>query len=233
MNRIQGSVSSQRSQIAPGSVASRELVRHLGKQSPLLRSQDLEAAGVSREMIREMVKEGELCSHSFGVYSLNDTEFSAHFSLALTTKRVPMSVVCLLSALLFHEIGTQLPHQVWIGIGFRAHKPRLDFPPLRIVRFSELALREGVETHLIDGERVSITSPARTLVDCFRYRNKIGLDVALEAIKDCFRARAPENGKNGTARPKPLVSHEEVGALARQFRVANVMRPYLETLAAE
>ena len=230
MSRVQGFVSTEPSLNVAERVSSRELVRRLGKQSPLLRSQDLERVGVSREMIRAMVEEGELCSLSFGVYSLHDTDFSAHFSLALMAKRVPNGVVCLLSALLFHEIGTQIPHQVWVGIGFRAHKPQLDYPPLRVVRFSELALREGVETHLIDGEQVFITSPARTLVDCFRYRNKIGLDVALEALKDCFRPRAP---KGGEGKAKPLVSHAEVGTLARQFRVANVMRPYLETLAAE
>lgn len=195
-----------------------------------MRSRELEAAGVSRELIRIMVEEGELCSYSYGVYSLTDTELSAHYTFAVTAKRVPQSVICLLSALSFHEIGTQMPRQVWIGVGFKAHQPQLDYPPLRVFRFSESSLREGVEVHQIDGEAVAITSPARTMVDCFRYRNKIGLDVALEALKDCFRARAP---RTGPGRAKPLVTYAEVGELARQFRVANVMRPYLETMAAE
>lgn len=168
-------------------------------------------------MIRVMVAAGELCSYSYGVYSLSDTEFSAHLSLALTAKRVPRGVICLLSALSFHEIGTQIPHQVWVGVGFKAHQPQVDYPSLRVFRFSELALYEGVEVHRIDGEEVAITSPARTLVDCFRYRNKVGLDVALEALKDCFRPRAP---RDGMGRRKPLVTYGEVGDLARQFRVA-------------
>ena len=226
MSAVQGFVKTK----AASSPSPRALVRRLARRSPLLRSRDLEARGVSREMIRLMVEQGELHALSKGVYALSDTELSAQFSLAIVAKRVPDGVVCLLSALLFHEIGTQLPHQVWVGVGFKAHQPQLDYPPLRVFRFSPLSLHEGVESHRIDGEAVAITSPARTLVDCFRYRNKIGLDVALEALKDCFRARAPRDGKG---REKPLVTYAQVEALARQFRVANVMRPYLETVAAE
>jgi len=216
--------------------SSRDLVRQWGREFPLLRSRDLQERGISRELIRVMVEEGELMLLSRGVYALKETPFSAHFSLAIAAKRVPDGVVCLLSALLFHDIGTQLPRSVWLGIGSKAHLPRLDYPSLRTVRFSELGLHEGVETHVLDGVEVRITSPARTLVDCFRYRNKVGLDVALEALKDCFRARLrSQDLKRGQVRAprKLLVSYGEVEDLARQFRVANVMRPYLETIAAE
>ena len=191
MSAVQGSVKTKES----SSPSPRALVKRLARRSPLLRSRDLEARGVSREMIRLMVEQGELHALSKGVYALSDAELSAQFSLAIVAKRVPDSVVCLLSALLFHEIGTQLPHQVWVGVGLQGASTAVGLPAAsRLSLLSIGAMHEGVESHRIDGEAVAITSPARTLVDCFRYRNKIGLDVALEALKDCFRARAPRDG---------------------------------------
>lgn len=135
-------------------------------------------------------------------------------------RRQPHGVVCLLSALSFHEIGTQLPWQVWLALGGKSHRARLDYPPLRVVRLSPLALREGVETHDIEGVPVKITSPARTVVDCFRYRNKIGIDVALEGLR-------PRVGPGGR-RLAPLCTRTEIERIAHQMRAAGVMRPYLE-----
>jgi predicted transcriptional regulator of viral defense system len=129
---------------------------------------------------------------------------------------VPHGVVCLLSALRFHRLTTQAPFEVWLAIDRKARRPRVKHPPLRVVRFSGPALTEGVEEHTLEGVPVRVTTPARTVVDCFAYRNKVGLDVALEALRDCRRQRK--------------ATMDELHRAARVRRMANVMRPYLESL---
>ena len=129
---------------------------------------------------------------------------------------MPHGVVCLLSALRFHGLTTQAPFEVWLAIDRKARLPRLEHPPLRIVRFPAPALTEGVEGHAVEGVPVRVTTPARTVVDCFVYRNKVGLDVALEALRDCWRQRR--------------ATMDELWQAARACRMANVMRPYLEAL---
>jgi len=125
-------------------------------------------------------------------------------------------VVCLLSALRFHDLTTQAPFEVWLAIENKALAPRLDYPPLRIVRFSGPALTEGVEEHLVDGVTVRVTGVAKTVADCFKYRNKIGLDVALEALREAWRAKR--------------MTSDDLWYYAKVCRVANVMRPYLDSL---
>jgi predicted transcriptional regulator of viral defense system len=129
---------------------------------------------------------------------------------------VPKGVVCLLSALRFHDLTTQSPFEVWLAIGEKARLPKLDNPPLRIVRFSQKTLIYGVQEHSIEGVAVRVYSPAKTVADCFRYRNKIGLDVALEALRECKRKRR--------------ATTDDIWKAAKACRVANVMRPYLESL---
>ena len=129
---------------------------------------------------------------------------------------MPHGVICLLSALRFHEMTTQAPFEIWLAIDRKARLPRLEHPPLRIVRFPAPALAEGVETHEIEGVPVRITTPARTVVDCFVYRHKVGLDVALEALRDCWRRRR--------------ATMDELHRAAQARRMANVMRPYLEAI---
>ena len=194
----------------------------------VVRSRDLAALGIGREYLRLLTARGELLRLNRGLYVAADAPLSAHYALALCARRVPKGVVCLLSALAFHAIGTALPWQVWLAVGIKAHRPQLDYPQLRVVRFSELALREGVETHTIDGVTVRLTSPARTVVDCFRYRNKIGLDVALEALRESLRFRRDAQGQT----LPPLCTRAEIGELAHKLRAANVMRPYLEAYSA-
>jgi predicted transcriptional regulator of viral defense system len=155
----------------------------------LARTRDLEATGASRLKIRRMVGAGQLRQVARGLYAPADFEATEHHGLAAAAALVPAGVVCLLSALQYHRIGTQAPFEVWLAIGTKARKPTVADPPLRIVRFSERALREGVETRSIEGVKVRVTTPARTVVDCFKYRNKIGLDVALEALREYRRAR--------------------------------------------
>jgi predicted transcriptional regulator of viral defense system len=129
---------------------------------------------------------------------------------------VPHGVVCLLSALRFHRLTTQAPFEVWLAIGEKAWRPKLDYPPLHIVRFSGPALTTGVEEHIVQGVTVRVTDPARTVVDCFKYRNKIGLDVALEALRDCWRQKK--------------ATMDQLHRAAQARRMPNVMRPYLESL---
>jgi predicted transcriptional regulator of viral defense system len=131
---------------------------------------------------------------------------------------VPEGVVCLLSALSFHGVGTQLPHEVWLAIQRRARQPSLRYPPLRVVKFSGKAFAEGIEVHRVEGQSVRVYSVAKTLADLFKYRNKIGLDVALEALREAWRERR--------------FTMDEMDRFARICRVERVMKPYLEALVA-
>jgi len=147
---------------------------------------------------------------------LPDTEIDEHHSLAEIAKRVPHGVICLLSALRFHEMTTQAPFEVWVAIDPKAHLPRDYGVPVRVVRFSGQVLREGITTHTIEGVDVPIYSPAKTVADCFRYRNKVGLDVAIEALRDCRRQQKCD--------------YDELWHYAIVCRVAQVMKPYLEVM---
>lgn len=183
----------------------------------LIRSRDLEASGTSRPAIRRLLGAGQLRQVARGLYAPAAFEATEHHSLAAAAALIPDGVVCLLSALQFHGVGTQAPFDVWMAIGTKARKPRITDVPVRIVRFSDRALRDGVETETIEGVSVRVTTAARTVADCFKYRNKIGLDVAIEALREYRRARR---------------SMDELARAARVVRVANVMRPYLEAVLA-
>ena len=188
------------------------LVRSRGVARP----RDLEAAGISRMWLTRLSRQGLVTRAGRGLNEIADAEWSAHHSFAEVAKRVPGGVVCLLSALAFHELTTQLPFEVWLAIDGKARAPRDLTVKVRLMRFSGQALTVGVDEHLIDGVPVRITSPARTVVDCFRYRNKYGGDIAIEALRDCYRLR--------------LATIDELWNCAVRLRVANVMRPYLESL---
>jgi predicted transcriptional regulator of viral defense system len=140
-----------------------------------------------------------------------------HDSLAVIATRVPQAVFCLLTALQFHELTTQLPRQIWIAMPRGSHLPRIDYPPVKMVQYSSAAYAQGIEDHERDRVMLCIYSVAKTVVDCFKHRNKIGLDVALEALRE--------------ARERKKVSADELWRYAKICRVANVMRPYLEALA--
>jgi predicted transcriptional regulator of viral defense system len=188
------------------------LVRRLGVARP----RDLAGRGVPRTVLAKLVAEGVLDRPSRGVYVLADADVTEHHDLAQVCKRVPHGVVCLLSALRFHRLTTQAPHEVWFGIDRKARLPKLDHPPLRIVRFSGAGLTAGIEEHTVEGVRGRVTGPARTVADCFAYRNTVGLEVALEALRDCLRRRR--------------ATVDELHRAAQTRRMANVMRPYLEAL---
>jgi predicted transcriptional regulator of viral defense system len=189
-----------------------DLVREQG----VVRSSDLKSRGIPREYLSRLHHEGVLERASRGVYYLPNTDLTEHHSLAEAAKIAPKGIVCLLSALKFHELTTQSPFEVWVAIDPKAYRPTGDGVPLRVVRFSGPALTSGVEEHLIEGVTVRIYSPAKTVADCFKYRNKIGLDVALESLRD-YRKRRPARV-------------DELWKYAKICRVANVMRPYMEAL---
>jgi predicted transcriptional regulator of viral defense system len=182
----------------------------------VLRPRDLNAYGIPREYLYRLLDRGLLERVGRGLYVLPDVDATEHHTLAEAGKRVPQGVVCLLSALQFHGLTTQAPFEVWLAIEAKAWRPRVDYPPLRIVRFSGTAWESGVEEHSIEGILVKVYSPAKTVADCFKYRNKIGLDVAIEALRDCHRQRKCTN--------------DDLVRYARICRVTAVMRPYLEAV---
>ena len=187
----------------------------LAAHQPLVRPRDVEALGIARESLLRPYRRGLLVRQARGVYALPQTPVTEHHSLAMAAKRVPRGVICLLSALRFHGLTTQDPHEVWIAIDLKARKPSVQSPALRVVRFSGRALVEGVEESEIEGVRVRVYSAAKTVADCFKYRHKIGIDVAIEALRDSVRTRK--------------ATIDEIHRYAKACRVANVMRPYLES----
>ena len=189
-----------------------DLVRSQG----LLRPCDLASKGIPRVSLTRAVRAGQLERVGRGLYGLPGRQVSEHGSLAEVARRVPKGVVCLLSALRFHGLTTQAPFEVWLAIENKAITPKLDYPRLRIVRFSGAALTEGVEEYVVDGVMVRVTGIAKTVADCFKYRNKIGLDVALEALRDAWQAKR--------------MTSDDLWHYAKVCRVANVMRPYLDSL---
>lgn len=182
----------------------------------IVRARDLAREGVPSTTLTRMVATGQVARVGRGLYAAPDAPVTEHHDLARVAARVPHGIVCLLSALLFHDIGTQLPPCVWLAIPRTARKPRLDHPPLHIVRCSGERLHAGVETHWREGVPVRVTSAARTVADCFRYRNKIGIDVAVEALRDYIERRIA-----------PIPELDEAAEVAR---VGAVITPYMEAL---
>ena len=183
----------------------------------IFRFRDIDRAGLTRGILRGMVSRGEAEKVGRGLYR-RASDVTELDTVAMVCARVPGAVVCLLTALVIHRIGTQLPPDVWIAIDRKARKPRVGDLPVRIVRFSGAMLRYGIEERHVQGVVVRVTSPARTVVDCFRYRHKLGIDVALEALKDSLRTRRVSIDA--------LVRAAEVG------RVYAVIKPYLEAVVA-
>ena len=190
-----------------------ELVREVG----VIRPRDLEAAGIPAGYLSRLARNGELDRVGRGLYTLAGAKPSEHRSLAEAAKRVPRGVICLLSALRFHELTTQTPAEVWLTIGQKDRTPRPNGARLRIVRVSGEARDAGVETHAVEGVPVRIYGAAKTVADCFKFRNKIGSDIAIEALRDCLEQRR--------------CTVDELLQYARVCRVLRVMRPYVEALA--
>ena len=186
------------------------IVRKIG----IIRPRDLASHGIPREYLIRLSRQGRLEKLGRGLYQMPQADITENHSLAEACKKVPNGIICLLSALRFHGLTTQLPFEVWLAIDRKARIPKMEGLQLRVSRFSIEARGVGVEEHVIEGVKVRVFSPAKTVADCFKYRNKIGLDVALEALRDCRRQRKCTNN--------------ELWHYAKLLRVSNVMRPYLE-----
>jgi predicted transcriptional regulator of viral defense system len=185
------------------------------KKRGVLRVGDLVPMGYPKSYLSELEKRGKAIKQARGVYMHTDADIPPHYGLALACQKIPGGVVCLLSALSFHEIGTQNPHEVWMAIDRKDKKPKVDYPPIRIVRFSGPALEEGIET--TEGPfSFRVYSAAKTVADCFKYRNKFGLDVAIEALREGWRMRR--------------FKIAELDHYARICRVEKLITPYLDAI---
>lgn len=196
--------------------ASERALKKIRKKGDTIRTKDAVAQGIQSRTLKKLVQEKKLEQISRGVYRLAGKDPVSNPDFFTVATRVPKGVICLISALSYHNITTQIPHKVYIALERKAESPRLDYPPLAIHRFSGKAFYAGIEKHRIDGVDIKIYSPEKTLADCFKFRNKIGMDVVLEALK-LYRSRRKLNMK-------------EISYYARICRVEKVMRPYLESL---
>lgn len=194
----------------------RDRILKLARRRGGVAARELAEAGIHRQTLSRLVAEGQLQRIARGLYRLPDQPYTEHHALSIVGAAVPQGVVCLVSALQFHKIGTQLPYKVWIAVDRRARSPALKYPPLHVVRYTGEALTAGVETHRIESQSVRVYNVPKTIADCFKYRNKIGLEVALEALREAWRARR--------------FTMDELDRYAAICRVQRVMRPYLEAL---
>ena len=193
-----------------------QTVLTLARQKGMLRSSDLKEAGLARVVLTRLTATGQLEKVGRGLYRLPQTQASEFESLITIAIKVPQAIFCLLTALQFHGLTTQLPRQIWIAMPRGSHAPTIDYPPVKMVQFTGAAYAEGVEVVERDQVKLKVYGVAKTIADCFKQRNKIGIDVALEALKD--------------ARAQQKVSANDLWHFAKVCRVANVMRPYLEAL---
>lgn len=191
-------------------------VLDLANQKGLLRASDLDGIEAPRVVLTRLTAAGLLDRIGRGLYRLPSHSGSEHESLASVATKVPQAVFCLLTALQLHELTTQLPRQVWIAMPRGSHVPRIDYPPIKMVQMTGDVYDEGIETVERDGVKLRVYGVAKTVADCFKHRNKIGLDVALEALKD--------------VRTKRRASADDLWRYAKICRVANIMRPYLEAI---
>lgn len=190
-------------------------IQELAREKGIIRADDVEAVGISRNYLYQMHKEGLLVKCAVGLYTLPEAPLTENTSLAEVAKRIPHAVVCLISALRFHEITTQIPHAIWLTVPRGSWRPNVEYPELNLTYVSEPAYSFGIQEHAINGVAVKIYSPAKTVADCFKFRNKVGLDVAIESLREAWRSRK--------------VTMDELVHAAEIDRVSRIMRPYLES----
>jgi predicted transcriptional regulator of viral defense system len=190
----------------------------LAQTRPILRPRDVAALGIHTGALTRLTRAGMLEKVSPGRYRLATPSVTENHSLVLACSIVPTSVVCLSTALLFHSLGTQLPREVWLAVPRGRRIPSVAYPPIRVTRIAPALFDLGIEEHRIEGGVVKVYSITRTVVDCFRFRNKVGLDVAMEALIEARRSRR--------------LDLNELDKVAKALRLDRVMRPYLEMLVA-
>lgn len=202
--------------MSANSNTSENAILEMALKNGVIRAREIREAGLHPEYLRRLCKSGQLIRTGRGLYSLADGDFTEHHTLAEACKRVPNGIICLLSALSYYEIGTQNPHEVWMAIDRAMRKPTVDYPPIRFFRFSGLSRKEGVEEIKVEGVTVRVYNPAKTVADCFKYRNKVGIDVAIEALRECWRSRR--------------CTIDELVHYGKICRVHNIMQPYMEAI---
>ncbi|MBI9106866.1 MAG: transcriptional regulator [Spirochaetales bacterium] len=198
-------------------VDQKSIVKQLLLNNTIISAKELSSVGVHRETIRRLIQTGEMIRIDKGLYSSPQFIPNEKYSLIIAQKIVTRGVVCLLSALSFHEVGTQNPSEVWMAISRPSRVPRTDNTPVKIITFSGASFTEGIETHQIDNDQIYVYCISKTIADCFKYRNKIGLDVAIEALKDVIQ--------NKRATIDEIIHYAEI------CRVKEILRPYMESLA--
>ena len=198
-------------------VTQMERLRRFADQQAVIRPADLERLAVPRNYLGRLVRAGKLERVGRGLYSSADHPPTENRTLLEVCRKVPQAVVCLSSALRFHELTTENPFEVWIALKPGAWSPRIEYPPIRVVRFSGASLTFGVVEHLVEGTKIKVYSPAKTVADCFKFRSKIGTELAIQALRECFREKK--------------ATMDELWEAAKVCRVANVMRPYMESLS--
>lgn len=191
-------------------------IRLFRSHGGILRAAEARHLGIHQETLRTLVRQGILESMTRGVYRLTEMPIPEHVDLVVVAKKVPDGVFCLISALAFHHMTTQIPHEIYVMIPARHAAPKLDWPPVRFFRASKKVFDVGVETHQVGTSTLRVYDPAKTVADCFKYRNKIGVDVAVEALRDYLDRRD--------------ASFQTLLAYARTLRVERVITPYLEAL---
>lgn len=194
----------------------RQQVIDLVRGQSVIRPRDLKEHGLPKDYLYVLAQEGVIERIGRGLYQWPNKDLGRHHSLVEISKHAPKAVVALLSALNYHNMTTQNPHQIWLAIDRKAWRPEISYPPVRFVTMSAESLNSGVETHSIEGVSIKVFNPAKTVVDCFKYRGKVGLDVALEALREGWSARKFTIG--------------ELQNYAKICRVQKVMQPYLESL---
>lgn len=196
----------------------RQKVIEFMKDKSLVRPKDLVEEGLPRDYLYQMMQDGDVIKVDRGLYRLvdNDINITQWHSFVEVQKRVPKGVICLLSALVFHRFTTQNPHQIWLSIDHKARQSKFDYPPVRFIRMSGASMNEFIENHRYEGAVLRIYSAAKTVADCFKFRNQVGLDVAIEALKEGWQSRK--------------FSMDELMSCARVCRVSKVIQPYAETI---
>ena len=191
-------------------------VLKITKAKGIIKASDIEAKGISRSYLYALNKTGLLQKVARGLYTLPDTHATEHVTLIEIAKRIPNAIICLISALSYYDLTTQLPHEVWITIPRGAWRPKTDYPALNLTYASKEIYSYGVLEHKINGVSVKIYSPAKTIADCFKFRNKIGLDVAIEALRNGWETKK--------------IDMDKLVKAAKICKVSKIIRPYLEAI---
>ena len=192
-------------------------VLKIAKRKGVIRASDLKTLGISRNYLYSLNREGKLQKLARGLYELPDNQITEHSTLIEVMKRVPNAVVSLISALNFYDLTTQLPHEIWITVPRGAWRPKIEYPSLNLTYASMDIYSYGIRKIKINGVEIRVYSPAKTIADCFKFRNKIGLDIAIEALKKAWESKK--------------VSMDELTKAARVCKVAKIIQPYLEAIS--